>query len=308
MEWRSIQSFLEPGLMAPAVELGRIWSLAQTRVAGSKLSYFKVKTADVSNWWICSVEGVGLTTIKGDLQAVLPPECALLTLALNGRYQFTPRAQLVTKANSISLSKWGSEIMDPITTWGAFHYIIFYLPVRAVEEGFADRAPPYGESVSANKGSGAVLAACLRAFARELLQGKGSHSLARLQDNIVGMTVQAFTEDDTTEGQARRSPFDDIRTYIEDYLTDPMICPKSVASACGFSERQFYRIFARRGETFGDFLRQLRLEHAAYALRQDRDSTISEIAFNCGFNSSSYFSQAFRAYYGSTPSDYRLSS
>ena len=303
-EWSSIKSFLEPSLAPPAAELGRIWTLAQTRVAGAELPFFKVRATDAGDWWICSVEGVGLTTIKGDLQTVPPPDYVLLTLALNGRYQLRPHSRLVTEANTISLHRWTPEVMGPITTWGTFHYFIFYLPLKTLEPRFSDR-PPYGRTVYTSSGPGAVVAACLRTFAREILRRQQERSLTPMQDNIVEMVARAFTAADASRQPIHRSPFDTIRTYIEEHLTDPLICPRSVATACNLSERQFYRVFEQRGQTFGKFLRQLRLERAGYLLRSDCASPITEIAYDCGFSSPSYFGQMFRDYFGSSPSEYR---
>jgi AraC-like DNA-binding protein len=47
---------------------------------------------------------------------------------------------------------------------------------------------------------------------------------------------------------------------------------------------------------------QLRLQKARELLLKDNHSSVQEIALQVGFNSSSYFSAAFRKHYGITPS------
>jgi AraC-like DNA-binding protein len=47
------------------------------------------------------------------------------------------------------------------------------------------------------------------------------------------------------------------------------------------------------------------VEKAAALLTADLASSITEIAFRCGFQSSQYFAKAFRERYGLTPSEYR---
>lgn len=57
------------------------------------------------------------------------------------------------------------------------------------------------------------------------------------------------------------------------------------------------------GESPASYIRQLRL-HKSARLLKTHDLTIAEIAFTVGFSSPSYFSQAFRDYYGVTPKEY----
>jgi AraC-like DNA-binding protein len=53
-----------------------------------------------------------------------------------------------------------------------------------------------------------------------------------------------------------------------------------------------------------DMLRLYRLQRAV-ALMSDKSLSITEIAFACGFNDSSYFSKIFHKEYGKSPSDFR---
>jgi AraC-like DNA-binding protein len=48
-----------------------------------------------------------------------------------------------------------------------------------------------------------------------------------------------------------------------------------------------------------------RLEHIAGELLVDRSSSISDIAYSCGFNDISYFNRCFLKAFGKTPSEYR---
>lgn len=303
-KWSSIDSFLEPAPVAPAAELRDIWRSAHTRVTGSELSALKIRSSDAGNWWVCSVEGTGPTTIKGDFHSIVSPDYVLLCLTFNGRYQSSPRPHPIGEANTLTMCRWSADLLGPVVTWGVFQYFIFYLPTSSIEKQFANGAPPYGKSIHVNDGCGAVVGSCLKTFAREVLRG-GSQSLPALQDQIVEMVAQTFGIADAPSKSGHGPSFESVSAYIEDHLIDPLICPRSIASACGLSERQFYRIFERRGETFGNFIRQLRVERAAHFLRSGSDAAIADIAYDCGFNSPSYFGQIFRDYFGTSPSEYR---
>ena len=80
-----------------------------------------------------------------------------------------------------------------------------------------------------------------------------------------------------------------------------------VAEAAGTSPRNLFRLFREfRGYTPLEFLKKLRLERAFARLRlSDQGVSVTEIALDCGWNSSSHFSKDFRDNYGLTPSDVR---
>ena len=77
------------------------------------------------------------------------------------------------------------------------------------------------------------------------------------------------------------------------------------AALCGYSPSHFARLFHElTGTSFAQYVRQYRLETAAEALRAS-DLSITRIALETGFHNLSYFTRAFAAQYGATPSAYR---
>ncbi|NMB32666.1 MAG: helix-turn-helix transcriptional regulator, partial [Clostridium sp.] len=53
-----------------------------------------------------------------------------------------------------------------------------------------------------------------------------------------------------------------------------------------------------------EFLNTYRLEISSNLLK-DTSKSVTEVAFACGFNHLSYYSELFKRYYGCTPSEYR---
>lgn len=79
----------------------------------------------------------------------------------------------------------------------------------------------------------------------------------------------------------------------------------TVARMCGLSSFQFSRNFKKtKGVTFRDFVIDFRIERAAQSLRASRTS-VTEIAFEVGFNDLSYFARMFRRRFGVAPCQYR---
>lgn len=97
---------------------------------------------------------------------------------------------------------------------------------------------------------------------------------------------------------------------VIDYLhgnLDRQVKLEELAKVACFSEFHFHRIFsAVSGETLNNFTNRLRLEKAARLLRYSGQS-LTDIALNCGFSSSSTFSRAFRSGYDTSPSQFRKS-
>ena len=52
-----------------------------------------------------------------------------------------------------------------------------------------------------------------------------------------------------------------------------------------------------------EYIRSIRLKKAAILL-QNGNFTVSEVMYTVGFSNASYFSRAFQASYGKTPSEY----
>lgn len=80
-----------------------------------------------------------------------------------------------------------------------------------------------------------------------------------------------------------------------------------VADHVGMSERTLRRhLQSELGQSWREFIRELRMNRAMQMLRQERRS-VTETAFEVGFASSSAFSNAFLDYVGKSPSAYAKS-
>jgi AraC-like DNA-binding protein len=70
------------------------------------------------------------------------------------------------------------------------------------------------------------------------------------------------------------------------------------------SRTQLYRkLHAISGQPVKEFIRVLRLKKAAELL-VTTENNITEVAYNVGFNSLSYFTTSFTEYYGMNPTKY----
>ena len=95
-----------------------------------------------------------------------------------------------------------------------------------------------------------------------------------------------------------------VQLYIESHL-DTELPLKRLAKVAHLSPYHFHRIFrATVGEGVAEYVRRVRLEAAAIALKATTDP-VTTVAFNAGYGSHEAFTRAFRKRFGKSPSDFR---
>jgi len=94
--------------------------------------------------------------------------------------------------------------------------------------------------------------------------------------------------------------------HIMRNLAEPLQLDAVAQVAC-FSPFHFHRIFrALVGETVHAFVKRVRLETALHRMAHHPDASLTDVALECGFSSSSDFSRSFRAQFGVPPSAFDL--
>ncbi|MGO4911034.1 hybrid sensor histidine kinase/response regulator transcription factor [Leeuwenhoekiella sp. W20_SRS_FM14] len=94
-----------------------------------------------------------------------------------------------------------------------------------------------------------------------------------------------------------------IIAYIQENIHESELNVEKLADEFSLSRSQLYRkIKALTGLTANEFIRNLRLERAK-KLIEESNTAISEISFNVGFSSPSYFSKCFKAHFGILPTE-----
>lgn len=94
--------------------------------------------------------------------------------------------------------------------------------------------------------------------------------------------------------------------YIVSNLSSPLKL-EDVARAAWFSPFHFHRVFRSLiGETLSRFIKRQRLERALYMMSHAPKRSLTEIALECGFSSSSDFSRSFKQRFEVPPSAFDL--
>lgn len=92
--------------------------------------------------------------------------------------------------------------------------------------------------------------------------------------------------------------------YIHEHFQDP-ISVDQLAQTVHISKRACFRLFQEHLHmTPVEYMRSYRLQRACQMLANGTES-ITQIAYNCGLGSSSYFGKVFRERFGCSPAQYR---
>ena len=96
-----------------------------------------------------------------------------------------------------------------------------------------------------------------------------------------------------------------VLRHIVDGLADDGMSLESVGKAMGFSERTLSRLFQSALDT--SFFQYLKLARMIKAMEKllESDATISEVAYQVGYNSISSFSNTFYKMVGKRPSEFK---
>lgn len=98
---------------------------------------------------------------------------------------------------------------------------------------------------------------------------------------------------------------EDAVRYVQNNYRNP-ICLDDIAKSCGVSKVHLSRRFKEKiGIGLNEYIAIYRLKNAKELLLTQDKMSICEVAFECGFNDSNYFSWLFKKTYGVTPSQYR---
>ncbi len=96
-----------------------------------------------------------------------------------------------------------------------------------------------------------------------------------------------------------------VASYLRNNFREPLE-REFLSCEVGVSEGHLSRIFRREmGKSMGEYLLQMRLEHACLLLWEQDNSAIRKIWTACGFESEAHFYICFRKAFGMTPGEYR---
>jgi AraC-like DNA-binding protein len=189
-----------------------------------------------------------------------------------------------------------------------FHHLVLMCPRTALKVPERTMAGRTAVRVSGRHGMGALVAPFLIGLAGQL-DAVTPAAAPHLTGAVLDMLAAVFTEGEVARPPSAELLLTRMRRYIEDHLGDPELTPDAVAAAHHISPRYLRKLFERDNETVAGWIRARRLEHCRRDLgaAQLRDRPVSAVAARWGLLDAAHFSRSFRATYGISPREYRLS-
>lgn len=166
---------------------------------------------------------------------------------------------------------------------------------------------PFGCAVIPAGAQTAMLARnlCNRLMREEKEPEYGSAVLQRgILEALLVLVLRAAIRADQQRVPCKRSQFmvGDVFVYIQEHLSEKLTL-QSFENAFYVSHEHIAREFKRQtGQTLHQYILTMRIERACELLRQGLSA--SKVWPQCGFESASYFFQAFRRRCGMTPTEY----
>ncbi|MAT38842.1 MAG: hypothetical protein CL946_04485 [Ectothiorhodospiraceae bacterium] len=151
-------------------------------------------------------------------------------------------------------------------------------------------------------------------FGKTLQEARRLCSFARGGQLLLAPSAMQIYRD-TAEGELKTgniravNPTDffflnNLMSVIEETWNDPDIQLDDIRDRIGISKSQLYRkISSLSGYSPIGFLREYRLQQSRECIEK-QSGTVTEIAYECGFGSLSYFSKCFRKRFGISPSEF----
>ncbi|MEH6407945.1 MAG: DNA-binding response regulator, partial [Leeuwenhoekiella sp.] len=94
-----------------------------------------------------------------------------------------------------------------------------------------------------------------------------------------------------------------VIAYTQENISETNLNVEKLADEFNLSRSQLYRkIKGLTGLTANELIRKIRLERAKKLIEEGKNS-ISEISYNVGFSSPSYFSKCFKTHFGILPTE-----
>ena len=233
--------------------------------------------------------------------------CTLIT-QLEGMRSYTQNGA------GVILNSGDTTLIDSAFPWssdgpGSGVRLYLRVPRWVMEDRLQTTTIPSARRISGTSTLGATLfhlANSLYREADELSQQEGSAIIEAYFDILSACVGRREPDRDSGNGASSELCLR-IEQFIAEHLAEPTLKPEPIAAAAGISVRHLHRLFARKGRSVSDWIRERRLEQCRNDLTNPRlrDRTITDIAFHWGFCESAHFSRSFKELFGICPRVFR---
>ena len=123
--------------------------------------------------------------------------------------------------------------------------------------------------------------------------------------DLFGEAALLFTVANLSKKNKNKSELSErITEYINDNFSNSKLNISELAKEFGYEKKYISAVFkAQKGVTFTEYLRNIRIRHAAFLFEEGIES-VNSVAMLSGFSDAFYFSKLFKNETGMSPTDY----
>jgi len=240
--------------------------------------------------------------------AKLDKDCYYVQFIQQGKINvLQARQSLVTHA-AVGAIFSAAESYD-LECIGRVRSLYLEIPRKEFADRFRNDRIPVISTIGAGRGLGRIAAEFCATLAAE---GAPLDAVrARLGDELMDVLALAIDMGENDEPAAdhavQQARLRSVKSWIEEHLADPDLSLENVAKSNGISLRHLHYLFRLTDMSVSEWIWDRRLQRCYDVLTRPelRSLSITEVAYQLGFNSSSHFSTAFRRKFGISPSDLR---
>lgn len=194
-----------------------------------------------------------------------------------------------------------------------YRMLVVMIPRPLLPVPLGQMARLSARTISGGSGMGAVVFPFLVGL-RKVLDAWDGTVGTHLGDAVLDVLAAAFSAElahGSTQLPTRHDALlSDIRTFIDEHLSDPDLSPASIAAAHHISESYLHKLFAATGIGVSGWIRQRRLDKCRrdLAAAHNADKPVAAIGARWGLTDPSHFSRLFKSAFDLTPGAYRSQS
>ncbi len=180
------------------------------------------------------------------------------------------------------------------------------VPRHRIEGRMPSAAEILAQRIDGSSGTGHLTSSLVTASLKEAERLSASESM-RISNALLDLLCLSLEIDRSQDDRRPLHILRRIQNHIDANIADPSLSRETIARSHGISARYLSKIFEREGLSVAKWIRLRRLELSRQRIEapDSANTTISEIAFACGFTDVSSFNRAFKRYFGATPSSLR---
>lgn len=241
--------------------------------------------------------------------ARLDKDCFYIAIMQQGKVNVLQRGETLATKIGVGAIFSASESYD-LECIGKVRSLYLEVPREEFVSRISKDRIPVVATMGTGQGLGRIAAEFCSMLAAEAasLEAPARERLGHELMDVLALALELGDREDPGANHAvRTAQLRSVKVWIEEHLADRDLSPEAIAKANGLSLRRLHYLFSFTDMSASEWIWDRRLQRCSDVLMRPelRSLSVTEVAYQLGFNSSSHFSTAFRKKFGIPPSELR---